>query len=168
MKTYKELQEKFKAITEGQETNGGAARSAHSDFGVHRIQHPEEIGRLNAFLNAFTQMEFLDPRSGIAQIRHKMNLAGLDFEWNNKSKLNQDGITNLPLSRWGGSFGTTPEHDLMRDGFYRGDNISEVNNGQGLSLRLEVHQEDLGLYQMDAKIVPSASRDEGTMSPTTK
>ena len=113
-------------------------------------------------------MEFLDPRSGIAQIRHKMNLAGLDFEWNNKSKLNQDGITNLPLSRWGGSFGTTPEHDLMRDGFYRGDNISEVNNGKGLSLRLEVHQEDLGLYQMDAKIVPSASRDEGTMSPTTK
>ena len=168
MKTYKELQEKLNTITEGQETNGGAARSAHSDFGVHRINHPEEVGRLNAFLNAFTQMEFLDPRSGVAQIRHKMNLAGLDFEWNNQSELNRNGVTSLPLARWGGSFGTKPDHDLLKDGFYRGDNISDINNGKGLSLRVEVHQEDLGLYQMDAKIVPSASRDEGIMTPTTK
>jgi len=168
MKTYKELQGKLNTITEGQETVGGAARSAHSDFGVHRIEHPEEVGRLNAFLNAFTQMEFLDPRSGVAQIRHKMNLAGLDFEWNNRSDINAESTLNLPLSRWGGSFGTKPDHDLMRDGFYRGDNISDVEGGQGLSLRIEVHQEDLGLYLMDAKIVPTGDRDEGTMTPTTK
>ena len=168
MKTYKELQEKLSTLVEGEETAGGAARSAHGDFGVHRIEHPAQVGRLNAFLNAFTQMEFLDPKSGVAQIRHKMNLAGLDFEWNNKSELNRDGVTNLPLSRWGGSFGTKPDHDLLKDGFYRGDNISDIGNGKGLSLRLEVHQEDAGLYQMDAKIVPSASKDEGTMTPAAK
>jgi hypothetical protein len=168
MKTYKELQEKLDTLSEGQETVGGASRSAHGDFGVHRIEHPEEVGRLNAFLNAFTQMEFLDPRSGIAQIRHKMNLAGLDFEWNNRAEFNKEGVTNLPLSRWGGSFGTTPEHDLLRDGFYRGDNIADVEGKQGLQLRIELHQEDMGLYQMDAKIVPGPGRDEGTMVPTTK
>tara|TARA_R110002020_G_scaffold142243_2_gene314425 strand:- start:155 stop:625 length:471 start_codon:yes stop_codon:yes gene_type:complete len=155
MKTYKELKNKLSTISEGEETTGGAARSAHSDYGVHRIENTEQVGRLNAFLNAFTQMEFLDPKSAISQVRHKFNLAGLDFKWNNKSNLVLDHTTVLPLERWGGSFGTTPTHNLMKDGFYRGDNIKEFNGGVGLALRLEVYQEDDGLYQMDAKIVPN-------------
>ena len=132
MKTYKELQEKMDTITEGQETVGGASRSAHSDFGVHRIEHPEQLGRLNAFLNAFTQMEFLEPKSAIATIRH------------------------------GGSFGTTPTHDL-KQGFYRGDNIAEFNDGKGLELSIDVYQEDGGLYQMDAKIMPSTPASEDNL-----
>ena len=162
MKTYKELQEKMDTIIEGQETVGGAARSAHSDFGVHRIEHPEELGRLNAFLNAFTQMEFLEPKSAIATIRHKLNLAGLDFEWNNKSTFTPEETLKLPLARWGGSFGTTPTHDL-KQGFHRGDNIAEFNNGKGLELSIDVYQEDGGLYQMDAKIVPSTPASEDNL-----
>ena len=154
MKTYKELQNKLDELSESYETVGGAARGAHSNFGVHRVEHPEQVGRLNAFLNAFTQMEFLDPRSAIAQLRHKFNLAGLEFDWNNQSSVDVENTMNIPLERWGGSFGTIPTHNLMKDGFYRGDNIKEFNNGVGLSLRLDVHQEDSGLYQMDAKIVP--------------
>ncbi len=159
MKTYKELQEKMDTITEGQETVGGASRSAHSDFGVHRIEHPEELGRLNAFLNAFTQMEFLEPKSAIATIRHKLNLAGLDFEWNNNSTFTPEETLKLPLARFGGSFGTTPTHDLKK-GFYKSDNIAEFNDGRGLQLSIDVYQEDGGLYQMDAKIMPSASASE--------
>ena len=151
MKTYKELQQK---INEGQETSGGAARSAHGDFGVHRIEHPEQLGRLNAFLKAFTQMEFLDPKSSIATLRHKLNLAGFEFEYNSTTALNLEGNTMFPLERWGGSFGTTPTHDL-KTGFYKGDNIKEFNGGTGLNLSIDVHQEDGGLYQIDAKIVPS-------------
>ena len=162
MKTYKKLQEKLQTVSEGQETVGGAARSAHSDFGVHRIEHPEQVGRLNAFLNAFTQMEFLDPKSAIATIRHKLNLAGMDFEWTNANTVKAEETLNLPLSRWGGSFGTTPLHDL-RKGFYRGDNISEFNGGVGLSLSVDVFQEDGGLYQLDAKIVPTTASTEETL-----
>ena len=151
MKTYKELRQK---INEGQETTGGAARSAHSDFGVHRIEHPEELGRLNAFLNAFTQMEFLDPKSCVATLRHKLNLAGLEFEYNNSTALNLEGNTTFPLEKWGGSFGTTPTHDL-RKGFYKSDNIKEFNGGIGLNLSVDVHQDSGGLYQIDAKILPT-------------
>ena len=154
MKTYKKLQENLKPLSEGQETVGGASRSAHSDFGVHRIEHPEQVGRLNAFLNAFTQMEFLDPKSAIATIRHKLNLAGLDFDWNSKSEFTPEENLNLPLSRWGGSFGTTPTHDLSQ-GFYKGDNIAEFNGGKGLSLSIDIYQENNGLYQMDTKIIPT-------------
>ena len=111
--------------------------------------------RLNAFLNAFTQMEFLEPKSAIATIRHKLNLAGLDFEWNNKSSFTPEETLKLPLARWGGSFGTTPTHDLSQ-GFYQGDNIAEFNDGKGLELSIDVYQEDNGLYQMDAKILPKS------------
>ncbi len=155
MKSYKELQENLKPIAEGQETSGGAARSAHSDFGVHRIEHPEQLGRLNAFLNAFTQMEFMEPKAAIATMRHKLNLAGLDFDWNNTSTYTPEENLKLPLNRFGGSFGTTPTHDL-KQGFYKGDNISEFNGGVGLALSIDVYQEDSGLYQMDAKIIPNA------------
>tara|TARA_R110000824_G_scaffold254455_1_gene443488 strand:+ start:2382 stop:2855 length:474 start_codon:yes stop_codon:yes gene_type:complete len=154
MKSYKELQENLQKVTEGQETVGGAGRSAHSDFGVHRVEHPEQLGRLNAFLNAFTQMEFLEPKSAIATIRHKLNLAGMDFEWNNTSTYTPEENLKLPLNRYGGSFGTTPTHDL-KQGFYKGDNIAEFNGGVGLSLSIDVYQEDSGLYQMDAKIIPN-------------
>jgi|TARA_R100000458_G_scaffold48444_1_gene47512 hypothetical protein len=156
MKTYKELQEKIDTIAEsggGEVVNGGAARSARDDSGIHRVEDEEQVGRLNAFLNAFTDKEFLSPKTAMVQIRHKLNTSGLDFEWNNSSTVTNETM-NLPLQRWGGSFGTTPTHDL-KTGFYRGDNIKEFNNGVGLSLRINANQEDGGLYLLDAKIVPS-------------
>tara|TARA_Y100000034_G_scaffold133641_2_gene199697 strand:+ start:2556 stop:3047 length:492 start_codon:yes stop_codon:yes gene_type:complete len=152
MKTYKELQENIDTILENEVVTGGASRSAHSDFGVHRIEADNQVGRLNAFLNAFCQREFLDPKSAVAQIRHKFNQAGLDFEWNNTCSITKESI-NLPLTRWGGSFGTTPTHNLMTDGFYKGDNIKEFNGGKGLSLKIESNQNDGGLYQLNVKIV---------------
>jgi len=154
MKTYKELQNDIELVLENEVITGGAARSARSDFGIHRIEQDSQVGRMNAFLNAFTDREFLDPRSAVAQIRHKFNLSGLDFEWDNNSNVTKESM-NLPLKRWGGSFGTIPTHNLMKDGFYKSDNISEFNGGKGLSLKINANQEDGGLYFIDAKIVPS-------------
>jgi len=154
MKTYKELQEDIQVIMETEETIGGAAQSAHSHSGLHYIEQDENVGRLNAFLNAFTDREFLDPKTAVAQIRNKFNQAGLDFQWNNNSKLTNETV-KIPLLRWGGSFGTIPTHDLMKDGFYKSDNIKEFNNGQGLALKITAEQPDHGLYTIDAKIVPS-------------
>tara|TARA_R110000737_G_scaffold21474_1_gene39916 strand:+ start:522 stop:1013 length:492 start_codon:yes stop_codon:yes gene_type:complete len=159
MKTYKELQEKIQIIAEGQETVGGAARSAHSDFGVHRVENENEVGRLNAFLKAFTQREFLEPKGAMAQIRHKMNMAGLEFDWDNTSVLNIEDTMNFPLRRWGGSFGTTPTHDLKK-GFFKSDNISEYNGGVGLGLRVDVIRDNDGLYEIDAKVVPNKEESD--------
>tara|TARA_R110000737_G_scaffold45351_2_gene65467 strand:+ start:161 stop:640 length:480 start_codon:yes stop_codon:yes gene_type:complete len=159
MKTYKDLKETLSQITETQEVAGGAARSAHSDFGVHRIESQIQLARLNSFLNAYTQREFLDPKNAISEIRQKLNLAGLDFDWNNSSTISVDETKNLTLKRWGGSFGTTPTHNLMKQGFYTSDNISEFNNGIGLSLKVNLYRDDDGLYDLDAKIVPNTNED---------
>jgi len=162
MKSYKQLKEKLQTISEGQHIMGGAARSAHSDFGVHRIEDASQMLRLNSFLNAFTQREFLEPKTAIAQMRHKLNLAGLDFDWDNGSTVKTEQTMELPLKRWGGSFGTIPTHDLKK-GFYKSDNISEYNGGVGLALKVDVIQDDDGLYEIDAKIIPH----EGELPETT-
>jgi len=153
MKKYKELQEKIQTLSEGQYVAGGAARSAHSDFGVHRIEDENQILRLNSFLSAFTQREFLEPKTAIAQMKHKLNLAGLDFDWDNGSNVKTEEAMELPLKRWGGSFGTIPTHDLKK-GFYTSDNISEYNGGVSLALKVDVLRDDDGLYEIDAKIIP--------------
>jgi hypothetical protein len=43
----------------------------------------------------------------------------------------------------------------MKDGFHKSDNISEFNQGKGLSLKIESKQDDGGLFQINAKIVQS-------------
>jgi len=154
MKTYKELRTDLTAITEGEETVGGAARSAHSDYGIHRIDDPEQHSRLNSFISSFTHKEFIEPKAAMAQLRHKFNLAGLDFKWDNTSNFDESNATILPISRYGGTFGTTPEHDLS-NGFQVTDGIKEFNNGVALSLSVNTHPGKNGLIKLDAEIVQS-------------
>tara|TARA_R100001594_G_scaffold106632_1_gene141102 strand:- start:1201 stop:1665 length:465 start_codon:yes stop_codon:yes gene_type:complete len=152
MKKFKELTAKIDSLVENEHIFGGAARSAHSDYGVFRIENSEQLKRVNAFLNAFTQREFIEPKHGIAQIRHKFNQMGLEFDWTPQtSKIEYGEEMKLPLSRWGGSFGTTPEHDLLKDGFYRDDNFE----GTGFTLGLKVTSPNGGLCQIDAMVYPT-------------
>ena len=65
---FKELNTFLETLFEGEETTGGAARSAHSDHGVHRVEDPEQLTRINAFLNAFTQREFIEPKAAVATL----------------------------------------------------------------------------------------------------
>ena len=149
---FKELNTFLETLFEGEETTGGASRSAFSDSGVHRIENPEQLARINAFLNAFTQREFIEPKAAVAQIRHKFNLIGLDFDWNASSGI-KDGSMSIPLNRFGGTFGKSLQTPYAE--FETTDGISEYNNGKGLNLQLNVENGDGGLYKLNAKIVES-------------
>jgi len=150
---FKELNELLTNLFEGEETTGGASRSAYSDYGVHRIENPEQRGRINSFLNSFTQREFMEPRAAIAQIRHKFNTIGLDFDWNGTSTVAENGKMVLPLNRYGGTFGKSLQTPHAE--FETTDGIKEFNNGKGLSLDINIFVGDEGLYKMDAKIIES-------------
>ena len=54
---------------------------------------------------------------------------------------------------FGGSFGTTPEHDLMTQGFYEDDGI-ESKLGTKLVLRTSFSKNDVGMWKVDATIIP--------------
>ena len=93
-------------------------RTAHSDHGLFR-DDASQFNRINAFVHNFLAGTYLDPRAAIALLRSKLNHAGLDFEFNNTVKL-VPGNNSFQLNRFGEKFGTTPTHDLLKQGFDRG------------------------------------------------
>lgn len=139
MKKFSELKQK---LAESEYADGGGfnaaydgttSRSAASDYGVHRIENENQRGRIGAFLQTFAQKDYLDPRSAFALLRAKLNLAGLDFQFNPNVQLLTNAEMKFPLSRFGGTFGTTPTHDLSK-GFLETDGIAEFNDGKGLQM----------------------------------
>jgi len=59
------------------------------------------------------------------------------------------GPNVFPMNRFGGTFGTTPDHDLLKDGFQVTDGISEFNGGKGLNLVIDVQITPSHLYKFD-------------------
>jgi hypothetical protein len=129
-------------------------RSAASDFGVHRVENETQVNRIKAFLSTFGGREYIDPRGALSLLRAKMNIIGLDFDFTPKTKL-MPGANVFPLTRYGGTFGTTPEHDLTKDGFLVTDGIKEFNNGKGMDLVINVSITPNSLYKFDFSIVPN-------------
>jgi len=146
---FKELNTFLTTLFEGEETTGGASRSAHSDYGVHRVENPEQVQRLNAFLSSYTQREFIEPKAAVATLRHKFNTIGLDFDWNASSVL-EDGDNTIPMTRFGGAFGKSLQTPYAE--FETTDGIKEYNNGKGMNLNLNLSTTENGLYKLDAKI----------------
>jgi len=129
-------------------------RTAASDFGVHRIENDTQLNRIKAFLSTFAGREYIDPRGALALLRAKMNIIGLDFNFNAKTKL-VPGPNQFPLTRFGGTFGTTPEHDLLKDGFLVTDGIKEFNNGNGITLIIDVVMTPNNLYKFEFSLIPN-------------
>ena len=73
MKNFKQLAEQIN-LHEGEHTFGGgfnninqnyAAASAYSDEGVYQIEKKSQLNRINAFLDAFSRKEYMDPRAAL-------------------------------------------------------------------------------------------------------
>ena len=110
------------------------------------------MGRINAFIKEYTDRDFIDPTSLRNQLKARLNHVGLDFECDSKTRLGE-GNHVYQLSRFGGSFGTTPTHNLMKDGFLKSDMIKEFT-GSSMILSLNVSRNDNSMFSVDAKIVP--------------
>jgi hypothetical protein len=127
MKKFKQL---FKQLMEDA-TEGGSVftgfsdmqpRTAHSDFGVHRIGEGDSVSRLNAFIHKFLGGTYIDPNGAIKELKSRLNMVGLDFDFDgSKIKLNP-GENVFPVKLYGDVFGQTPTTDLSV-GFDRGDDL---------------------------------------------
>ena len=167
MKKYKDLRLQ---LNEGENTEGGAlggypaqnVQSAQSDFGIHRIENTEQVQRIQAFLSAFTGREYLEPRAALSLMRVKLNLAGLDFDFNKKTDLGIGQPMNFKLTRYGGTFGKTPT--TPHNEFETTDGIEDIMGGDHLSLAVMISEAESGLYKMDIEIVRSSNKsDQGDM-----
>ena len=156
MKKFKELSSYLK---ENEYTDSSEPiRVARSDYGVFRVEDKETLGRINALIYEYTKREFIDPKNAMSQLRHKLNLIGLDFEMAAYDRVDE-GSQDYKINRFGGEFGTTPEHDLSK-GFYKSDGISPFNDGVGMVLRTTYTVSESGMYSIDAMIVPDIDEDE--------
>jgi hypothetical protein len=161
MKRYKELR---KQLNESELQDGGAlggypsdrgARSAFSDYGIYRVENEEQLKRIKAFINAFTSREYLEPRAALSLLRVKLNLAGLDFQFDAKTDLKVNTPMTLKLTRFGGTFGTSPTHDLSK-----GFEVTDGFSGSGLSLIVNIIDSESGLYVLDIKVVSTNKETE--------
>ena len=114
MKNFKELATKIGLYESGEHSIGGGVQfpsatprevSAVSDEGVYNIQRKSQLNRINAFLDAFSSKEYIEPRAALGMLRAKLNIAGLDFDYNATTKFNDEGETRFPITRFGGAFG---------------------------------------------------------------
>ena len=156
MRTYKDL---IQLINESEPTDGGGfglptsnsyGRSAFNDTGLHNIDKPEQLKKLNAFINAFTMKEFLDPRQALNVLRSKLNLAGYDFPLDKTVDIFEEETTEFRLLKNGGTFGKTV--DTPFDEFDETDGFAD---GESYVLEIKVVNVPNGLYRIEAQIKES-------------
>jgi hypothetical protein len=166
MKRYKELR---KQLNESELQDGGAlggfpadrgSRSAFSDYGLYRVENEEQLKRLKAFINAFTSREYLEPRAALSLLRVKLNLAGLDFQFDAKTDLKTNQPMLFKLKRFGGTFGTSPTHDLSK-----GFEVTDGFMGDSLSLIVNIIDSETGLYVLDIKVSSNKNTNDANVEP---
>jgi hypothetical protein len=159
MKKFKELAEAI-GLFEDEHTFGGGVQfpsgtpreiSATSDEGSYYIQRKSQLKRINAFLDAFSRKEYVDPRQAIAMLRAKMNITGLDFEFNKNTNFDDEGQNVFPVTRFGGTFGKSL--DTPHDEFETTDGLSDYNDGKGFSLVISSAPSANGVTKFNAKLV---------------
>jgi hypothetical protein len=111
-------------------------RSASSDKGVHyAFQSPEQLARLNQFIQSFLSGSYVDPRPAIKELAARLHVMGLTVEFDNTTPL-RIGKNQFKVKVFGDKFGVTPTTDLTKQPFDRGedypDMILEINVMQTL------------------------------------
>ena len=141
MKTFKELKES--GIIDnplGYDLKGVVG----SDYGSHRVENDEILHRVNVFIEGLMNRPILEPRAAMSQLRAKLNLLGYDFNYSTQQI--GEGKFSFDVTRHGGSFGTTPDHDL-KAGFYQHDGFA----GMAVKLEGSVSKSPDG-YKIEAKL----------------
>ena len=149
MKTLKQLRQNINEAY-GTGALGGndqfGSTVPHVDASVTLAGNEELRLRINGFIKRQLTREFATPDMAFNMLRAKLNVFGLDFKTDQTVKTL--GEVSLPMTRHGGSFGTTPTHDLSK-GFYN-ENGFEGNIPHVLKGNISIGNE--GGFYIDAEI----------------
>lgn len=161
MKRFKELRSELETLAEEHSEGGGfgydpvlksQGRSAKDKVEPTNYDDPYDMQKINAFITAFTSKSYVDPRAALYLLRAKLHLTGVDFELNRGTELEMDKEYSFPLKRFGGTFGTSPEHDL-KTGFEKTNGF----NGRNYELKIKIVAPQgggkSGLFMINAQVV---------------
>lgn len=161
MKKFKELRHEIGALSEEHSEGGGfgydpvlksQGRSAKSKVEPTNYDDPYDMQKVNAFISAFTSKSYVEPKSALYLLKAKLNLTGIDFDFNRSSELEADKEYILPLKRFGGTFGTSPQHDL-KNGFEVTNGFGGKNYGLKLKVIAPKSENNSGLFVINAQVI---------------
>ena len=113
-------------------------------IGVHNIQDPKVLERVNAFVGSIANQEYLNPKAAMEQLASKLKTLGLDMTI---PEMSGNGSTNLEVTQFGGRFGKDIDGSDIND-----DGISHKKEG-GLKLNVKYETLENGSSKVIAKLV---------------
>ena len=113
-------------------------------IGVHNIQDPKVLERVNGFVGSIANQEYLNPKAALEQLASKLKTLGLDM---NIPEMSGNGSVNLELTQFGGRFGKDIDGSDIKD-----DGISHKKEG-GLKLNVKYETLENDSSKVFAKLV---------------
>ena len=147
MKSFKQYNEAYTDRFSHQSTED----ETHASF---NIQDPVALQKLNGFVGALAEQEYLQPDAAVHQLAMKLGTIGLTYtlpkiEGNN-------GKTVVEVSQHGGRYGKTPENSngpmSKGDEIEDGDGISHRKEG-GLKLEFKWEKQANNTYKVFANLI---------------
>ena len=124
----------FKQFNEAGYTDRFAHTSAEDDNKhLINVQDEKVVQRLNGYVGAIADREYLQPEAAIKQLNNKLGIVGLNFA---EPKIDSDkGKATVEVTQFGGRYGKTSDNSNgpMSQG-------KEIEDGDGIS-----HKKDGGL-----------------------
>ena len=148
MKSFKQ----FDLNEDGQYTDRFTHQSAEDDnLGLFNVQDEASMQKLNAFVGALADKEYMQPGAAVEQLAMRLGTVGLNFAL---PTINSDkGTTVVEVSQFGGRYGKTPENATSGDGdIENGDGISHKKEG-GLKLEFNWEKQANNTYKVFANLV---------------
>ena len=147
MKSFKQFDEAY--------TDRFSHQSVENDnVGIFDIANPESLQKVNAYVGALAEQEYLQPDAAVHQLAMKLGTIGLTYslpkiEGNN-------GKTVVEVSQHGGRYGKTPANSngpmSKGDEIEDGDGISHRKEG-GLKLEFKWEKQANNTYKVFANLV---------------
>ena len=147
MKSFKQFDEAY--------TDRFSHQSVENDnVGIFDIANPESLQKVNAYVGALAEQEYLQPDAAVHQLAMKLGTIGLTYslpkiEGNN-------GKTVVEVSQHGGRYGKTPENSngpmSKGDEIEDGDGISHRKEG-GLKLEFKWEKQSNNTYKVFANLI---------------
>ena len=147
MKSFKQHNEAY--------TDQFTHQSAEDDnLGLFNVQDEASMQKLNAYVGALADKEYLQPGAAVEQLAMRLGTVGLNFSL---PKIEGDkGNTVVEVSQFGGRYGKTPENSNgpMSAGteIEDGDGISHKKEG-GLKLEFNWEKQANNTYKVFANLV---------------
>jgi hypothetical protein len=142
----------MKSFKQFDESHSHALDSAEDDnAGLFNVQDPASLQKLNGFVGALADKEYLQPNAAVEQLAMRLGTVGLNFTLPNIE--GDNGNTTVEVNQFGGRYGKTTDNTNAGDGDIEdGDGISHKKEG-GLKLEFNWEKQANNTYKVFANLI---------------